>query len=68
MLCILMRKDSNQLALFLSGCSKLSNVLFLSMAVSPMSLNSVPLVCHRKADRNFEVYLYSSINHVVEQR
>ena len=69
--CILMRNDSKEPSLFSSSCSELSNIMFLSMALFPMSLNSFPLMCRRKADRNsvsdFKVCTHSSINHTAEK-
>lgn len=71
LLCILMRDDSKQLSLFSSSCGELSNIMLLSLILSPASLNSFPLLCW-KADRNrvsdLKVYIHSSISHTVKQR
>lgn len=71
LLCILMRDDSKQLSLFSPSCGEVSNIILLSLILSPTSLNSFPLVCW-KADRNrvsdLKVYTHSSISHTVKQR
>lgn len=72
LLCILIRNDSKQPPLFSSSCSELSNIVLLSMVLSPMSLNFFPLMCHKKTVRksvsDFKVYTRSSIKYTMEQR